>query len=84
MSHIDSLLTPEAKAAVVRARIVKLAQEGYQVKLNLKYAETISKQEDVDKFSTAVDAVEQALEFHINELNELGATLSEVPSTIEE
>lgn len=84
MSHIDTLLTKEAKAAVVRARIVKLAQEGYQIKLNLKYAQEIQKQEDVEKFSTGLDAVEQALGFHLKELGELGVSLSELEPTIEE
>lgn len=84
MSHIDSLLTDEAKAAVIRARIVKLAQEGYQVVLNKKFAEKLGNAEDTEKFTKAADAVEVALAFHIEELNALGATLSEVTSTIEE
>ena len=57
MSHIDSLLTPEAKGAVIRARIVKLAQEGYQVALNKKFSEKLGNAEDTEKFAKANPAV---------------------------
>lgn len=81
MSHIDTLLTDEAKAAVIRARIVKLAQEGYQVSLNLKFSEQKGKEEDTKKFQEAVDAVEESLSFHIAELNALNLPLNvEQPS----
>lgn len=84
MSHIDSLLTPEAKGAVIRARIVKLAQEGYQVVLNKKFAEKLNNVEDTEKFSNAIESVELALAFHIEELNALGLSVTVEDSNIEE
>ena len=76
MSHINSLLNDEAKASVIRARIVKLAQEGYQVDLNLKFSQQKGKEEDTKKFQDAVDAIEESLSFHIAELNALNLPLN--------
>jgi hypothetical protein len=81
MSHIDALVNDESKRSIIGARVAKLAQEGYQIVLNLKFAQQEGKEEDTKKFEEAVAAVEASLAFHMGEL----ALLKEdAPSTIEE
>jgi hypothetical protein len=81
MSHIDALVNDESKRSIIGARIAKLAQEGYQIVLNLKFAQQQDKEEDIKKFEDAVEAIEASLAFHMAEL----ALLKEdAPSTIEE
>ena len=68
MTHIDALVNNESKRSIIGARVAKLAQEGYQIVLNLKYAQQQGKEEDVKKFEEAVAAVEDSLAFHMAEL----------------
>jgi hypothetical protein len=81
MTHIDALVNNESKRSIIGARVAKLAQEGYQIVLNLKFAEQQGKAEDVKKFEEAVAAIESSLEFH---MAELALLKEEAPSTIEE
>ena len=43
MSHIDALVNDESKRSIIGARVAKLAQEGYQIVLNLKHLQQRSK-----------------------------------------
>ena len=81
MTHIDALVNNESKRSIIGARVAKLAQEGYQIVLNLKFAEQQGKAEDVKKFEEAVAAIESSLEFH---MAELALLKEEAPPTIEE
>lgn len=81
MTHIDALVNNESKRSIIGARVAKLAQEGYQISLNLKFAEQQGKEEDIKKFEEAVAAVEASLEFH---MTELALLKEEAPLTIEE
>jgi hypothetical protein len=81
MSHIDALVNDESKRSIIGARVAKLAQEGYQIALNLKFAQQEGKEEDTKKFEEAVAAVEASLAFH---MAELALLKEEAPSTIEE
>ena len=81
MSHIDALVNDESKRSIIGARVAKLAQEGYQIVLNLKFAQEQGKEEDTKKFEEAVAAVEASLAFH---MAELALLKEEAPSTIEE
>ena len=81
MTHIDALVNNESKRSIIGARVAKLAQEGYQIVLNLKFAEQQGKEEDVKKFEEAVAAVEASLAFH---MAELALLKEEAPLTIEE
>jgi hypothetical protein len=81
MSHIDALVTSESKAAIIKSRIAKLAQEGYNIVLNHKYAIELGNEEDTKKYGEAIKAVEQALDFHSRELASLNV---EITPTIEE
>jgi len=81
MSHIDALVNDESKRSIIGARVAKLAQEGYQIVLNLKFAQQEGKEEDAKKFEEAVAAVEASLAFH---MGELALIKEEPPLTIEE
>ena len=81
MSHIDALVNNESKRSIIGARVAKLAQEGYQIVLNLKFAQQQDKEEDIKKFEDAVAAIESSLEFH---MAELALLKEEAPITIEE
>jgi len=81
MSHIDALVNDESKRSIIGARVAKLAQEGYQIVLNLKFAQQEGKEEDAKKFEEAVAAVEASLAFH---MGELALLKEEPPLTIEE
>ena len=48
MSHIDALVNNESKRSIIGARVAKLAQEGYQIVLNLKFAQEQGKEEDTN------------------------------------
>ena len=80
MSHIDALVNDESKRSIIGARVAKLAQEGYQIVLNLKFAQQEGKEEDAKKFEEAVAAVEASLAFHMGEL----ALLKEEPPLTKE
>ena len=77
MTHIDALVNNESKRSIIGARVAKLAQEGYQIVLNLQFAQQQDKEEDIKKFEEAVAAIESSLEFHMAEL----ALLKEEPPT---
>ena len=81
MTHIDALVNNESKRSIIGARVAKLAQEGYQIVLNLKFAQQEGKEEDAKKFEEAVAAVEASLAFH---MGELALLKEEPPLTIEE
>jgi hypothetical protein len=81
VSHIDALVNDESKRSIIGARVAKLAQEGYQIVLNLKFAQQEGKEEDTKKFEEAVAAIEASLAFH---MTELALLKEEAPSTIEE
>ena len=71
MSDYDWKINTEAKRKLIEGRCLKLAQDGYQLELNYKFAVSQENQEEAEKYKKAIDAIKASLDFHIAELNSL-------------
>jgi hypothetical protein len=69
----SSLLTPEQKRGLLEGRIQQFASEAYQYTLNLKTAEAVGTEEQVDGIKKSIEVLESAIKVHQEELATLPA-----------
>jgi hypothetical protein len=63
----------EVQKQIVKERIIKLSQDGYQLELNYKFALTQENEEATEQYKTSVSSVAASLAFHKEELAKLEA-----------
>lgn len=66
-------LDVEVKKQIIKERIIKLNQDGYQLELNYKFAVHQGNEEAINQYKNAVDGVAASLTFHKEELATLEA-----------
>lgn len=66
-----SLLTTEQKRGLLEGRIQQFASEAYQYTLNLKTAESVGTEEQVDGIKKSIEILESAIKVHQEELSKL-------------
>ena len=66
-----SLLTPEQKRSLLENRIQQFASEAYQYTLNLKPAESVGTEEQVEGIKKSIQILESAITVHQDELSKL-------------
>jgi hypothetical protein len=69
----SSLLTPEQKRQLLEGRIAQFASEAYQYTLNLKTAESVGTEEQVEGIKKSIEVLESAITVHQEELAALPA-----------
>jgi hypothetical protein len=69
----SSLLTPEQKRGLLEGRIQQFASEAYQYTLNLKTAESVGTEEQVEGIKRSIQVLESAIAVHQEELAALPA-----------
>ena len=70
----ESLLSNEQKANLLQQRIAQFAAEAYQHELNKKTGASIGSEEQVESSTNALAVLEQAIQIHQDELNNLTIT----------
>jgi hypothetical protein len=63
-----SLLTPEQKRGLLENRIQQFASEAYQYTLNLKTAESVGTEDQVENIKRSIEVLESAIRIHQEEL----------------
>jgi hypothetical protein len=63
-----SLLSPEQKRNLLENRIQQFASEAYQYTLNLKTAEEVGTEDQVDGIKKSIAVLESAIKVHQEEL----------------
>ena len=63
-----SLLSPEQKRNLLENRIQQFASEAYQYTLNLKTAEEVGTEDQVDGIKKSIAILESAIKVHQDEL----------------
>lgn len=61
----------EIQKQIIKDRIIKLNQDGYQLELNYKFAVREGNEEAIEQYKKAVDGVASSLQFHKEELAKL-------------
>jgi hypothetical protein len=72
-----SLLSPEQKRNLLENRIQQFASEAYQYTLNLKTAEEVGTEDQVDGIKKSIAVLESAIKVHQEELKALPAPSAE-------
>jgi hypothetical protein len=72
-----SLLSPEQKRNLLENRIQQFASEAYQYTLNLKTAEEVGTEDQVDGIKKSIAVLESAIKVHQEELKVLPAPPAE-------
>ena len=67
----DSVLTTEQKTEILQQRITQFAAEAYQHTLNLRTAESLDSEEQIDAIKKNIEILEAAIKVHKEELNTL-------------
>jgi hypothetical protein len=67
----SSLLTPEQKRTLLQGRIQQFASEAYQHTLNLKTAESLASEDQIESIKKSIDILETAIKIHQEELSKL-------------
>jgi hypothetical protein len=67
----NTLLTSEQKKEILESRILQFAREAYQYSLNLKAAESVGSESQVESIKKSLEVLEAAIKIHKNELDEL-------------
>jgi hypothetical protein len=67
----SSLLTPEQKRGLLENRIQQFASEAYQYSLNLKTAQEIASEDQIEQIQKSIDVLETAIRVHQEELKQL-------------
>jgi hypothetical protein len=67
----SSLLTPEQKRSLLENRIQQFASEAYQYSLNLKTAESVGTEDQIDGIKKSIEILESAIKVHQDELSKL-------------
>lgn len=70
----DSVLTNEQKTEILQQRITQFAAEAYQHTLNLKTAESLNSEEQIEAIKKNIEILEAAIKVHKDELNTLPKT----------
>jgi hypothetical protein len=70
----SSLLTTEQKRELLQNRIQQFASEAYQYTLNLKTAETIGTEDQVEGIKRSIAVLDSAIKIHQEELASLPAS----------
>jgi hypothetical protein len=64
----SSLLTSEQKRTLLEGRIQQFASEAYQYTLNLKTADSVGTEEQVEGIKKSIEVLESAIKVHQEEL----------------
>jgi hypothetical protein len=67
----STLLTPEQKRTLLENRIQQFASEAYQYTLNLKTAESVGTEDQVEGIKKSIEILESAIKVHQDELSKL-------------
>jgi hypothetical protein len=67
----STLLTPEQKRSLLENRIQQFASEAYQYTLNLKTAESVGTEDQVEGIKKSIEILESAIKVHQDELSKL-------------
>jgi hypothetical protein len=67
----SSMLSPEQKRQLLEGRIAQFAGEAYQYTLNLKTAEQVGSEEQIESIKKSVEVLEAAIKVHQEELSQL-------------
>ena len=67
----STLLTPEQKRSLLENRIQQFASEAYQYSLNLKTAESVGTEDQVEGIKKSIEILESAIKVHQDELSKL-------------
>jgi molecular chaperone DnaK (HSP70) len=67
----NSLLTPDQKRKLLEGRIQQFASEAYQYTLNLKTAEGLGSEDQLESIKKSIDILETAIKIHQEELSKL-------------
>jgi len=71
MSEINWDIDTAVKETILKERVNKLAQDGYQVELNYQFAVSQGNSDAAEKFKTSMNGIKASLEFHREELKKL-------------
>lgn len=71
MINTDDFVTDEQKLKIVTGRLAQFAEEAYQYQLNLKTAEALEAQEQVENIKKSLVALENAIKVHQEELKRI-------------
>ena len=66
-----SLLSSEQKRQLLEGRIAQFAGEAYQYSLNLKTAESVGSEDQIESIKKSLEILETAIKVHQDELAEL-------------
>jgi hypothetical protein len=69
----SSMLSTEQKRVLLEGRIQQFASEAYQYTLNLKTAESVGTEEQVEGIKRSIEVLESAITVHQQELDALPA-----------
>lgn len=72
-----ALLSPEQKRNLLENRIQQFASEAYQYTLNLKTAQDVGTEEQVEGIKKSIDILESAIKVHQEELKVLPSPIAE-------
>lgn len=67
----SSLLTGQQKREILSGRVSQFAAEAYQYSLNLKTAESVGTEEQIESIKKSIEVLEAAIKVHQDELAEL-------------
>ena len=67
----SSLLTADQKRNLLQGRIQQFASEAYQYTLNLKTAEELGAEDQLESIKKSIDVLETAIKVHQEELSKL-------------
>ena len=67
----SSLLTADQKRTLLQGRIQQFASEAYQYTLNLKTAEELGSEDQVESIKKSITVLETAIKIHQEELSQL-------------
>jgi hypothetical protein len=67
----SSLLTTEQKRQLLEGRIAQFASEAYQYTLNLKTAEAVGTEDQIEGIKKSIEVLESAIKVHQEELGTL-------------
>jgi hypothetical protein len=67
----NDILSTEQKKEILNARILQFARDAYQYNLNLKAAELIASNDQVESIKKSLEVLEAAISVHQKELDEL-------------
>lgn len=70
----SSLLTTEQKRELLQNRIQQFASEAYQYTLNLKTAETLATEDQIEEIKKSIELLDSAIKIHQEELASLPAS----------